>query len=201
MSQLTNLTLEQCGLGKIDSLKFLINLKELNLSNNKDIVDISPLHYLKQLTILNLNYCGLISIEALKYLENLEDIQLKNNKIIFVQPLQSLKKLNQLNVLNNCITDLFTIENHPNNIEIDTVFILGQQYNPSNKDIQYANQLGNIFSVLHTRIQMNLDFKQKYIQMKQIVDNHLQVLLQSQVVFVSHIASLFQQLNTFDIYK
>ncbi|CAL6009297.1 Conserved_hypothetical protein [Hexamita inflata] len=77
MIQLTKLSLVQSGLGNVDSLKYLINLKELNLSNNNQIFDISPLYYLKQLSVLNLCFCGLYSIETLKYLINLEDVQLE----------------------------------------------------------------------------------------------------------------------------
>ncbi|CAL6005813.1 leucine-rich_repeat domain-containing protein [Hexamita inflata] len=111
--QLEKLNMNNCKLNKIDVLRYLINLKELDLADNDNIDDITPIGNLLQLRILNLEHCCLTNIEALQLLLNLEELNLANNVNIFsdkviqrtgyldTAPLQYLTKLTILN-LNSC---------------------------------------------------------------------------------------------------
>ncbi|CAL6009307.1 leucine-rich_repeat protein [Hexamita inflata] len=112
-SQLEKLSMNNCELNKIDVLRYLTNLKELDLADNDRIDDITPLGNLLQLRILNLEHCRLTNVEALQLLLNLEELNLARNLNIFsdkviqhsryldTTPLQYLTKLTILN-LNSC---------------------------------------------------------------------------------------------------
>ncbi|CAL6005458.1 Conserved_hypothetical protein [Hexamita inflata] len=133
MIQLNVLSLKSCGLIFVDSLKYLVNLKELYLSHNQNL-DITPLQYIPQITKLDLSSCFLKSIEVLKLLVNLQDLSLKSNQIVYIQPLEKLNQLHILNAEFNTIIDLQTLQNHHNFKEYKLYF----QEQPSEKEIQYA---------------------------------------------------------------
>ncbi|CAL6005411.1 Conserved_hypothetical protein [Hexamita inflata] len=133
MIQLNVLSLKSCGLIFVDSLKYLVNLKELYLSHNKNL-DITPLQYIPQITKLDLSSCSLKSIEVLKVLVNLLDLSLQDNQIIYISPLEQLNQLHILNAEFNTIIDLQTLQNHPNFQQ----YQLSLQEQPSEKQIQYA---------------------------------------------------------------
>jgi len=71
------------SLSKIIGLKNLLNLRELNLSNNyiKDIKDLVDIKSLKYLDLSNNKLCDLQNIEYLKQLPLLEFIDLRGNEI------------------------------------------------------------------------------------------------------------------------
>ncbi|CAL6028305.1 leucine-rich_repeat protein [Hexamita inflata] len=110
---LEKLNMNNCKLNKIDVLRYLTNLKELDLADNDNIDDITPLGNLLQLRILNLQHCCLTNVEALQLLLNLEELNLSKNVNIFSNkviqrtgyldtiPLQYLTKLTILN-LDSC---------------------------------------------------------------------------------------------------
>ncbi|CAL5983521.1 Conserved_hypothetical protein [Hexamita inflata] len=133
MTQLNVLQLKSCGLIFVDSLKYLVNLKELYLSHNNNL-DITPLQYIPQITKLDLNSCELKSIEVLKSFVNLQDLSLYYNQIIYISPLEQLNQLRILNAEFNTIIDLQTLQNHPNFQQ----YQLSLQEQPSKKQIQYA---------------------------------------------------------------
>ncbi|CAL6009245.1 Conserved_hypothetical protein [Hexamita inflata] len=111
--QLEKLNMNNCKLNKLDALRYLTNLKELDLGDNDRIDDITPLGNLQQLRILNLEHCRLTNVEALQLLLNLEELNLARNLNIFsdkviqhsryldTTPLQYLTKLTILN-LDSC---------------------------------------------------------------------------------------------------
>ncbi|CAL6005752.1 Leucine_rich repeats-containing protein [Hexamita inflata] len=103
LAQLEKLNMNYCKLNRIDVLRYLTNLKELDLADNDDIDDITPLCNLFQLRILNLEHCRLTNVEALKLLLNLEELNLARNLNIlgladsddnYDTQLQNLKELN-----------------------------------------------------------------------------------------------------------
>ncbi|CAL6005785.1 leucine-rich_repeat protein [Hexamita inflata] len=111
--QLEKLNINYCKLNRIDVLRYLTNLKKLDLADNDDIDDITPLCNLFQLRILNLEHCRLTNVEALQLLLNLEELNLARNLNIFsdkviqhsryldTTPLQYLTKLTIVN-LDSC---------------------------------------------------------------------------------------------------
>ncbi|CAL6005771.1 leucine-rich_repeat protein [Hexamita inflata] len=114
LAQLEKLNMNNCNLNNINVLRYLTNLKELDLGDNDRIDDITPLGNLLQLRILNLQHCCLTNVEALQFLLNLEELNLSKNLNTFsdkviqrtgyldTTPLQYLTKLTTLN-LNSCI--------------------------------------------------------------------------------------------------
>ncbi|CAL6075947.1 Internalin-A_precursor [Hexamita inflata] len=84
-------------LQKIDSINLLVNLKELDLSQNESL-DLTPLKNLVGLTQLNLGSCELTELSALKLLINLQLLDLSFNRGINITKLQYLKNLTHLNL-------------------------------------------------------------------------------------------------------
>ncbi|CAL5997683.1 leucine-rich_repeat domain-containing protein [Hexamita inflata] len=104
IDQIWQLTLEvlnisATGLKNTDSIGPLINLKELDISENLNIEDITPLKDLVGLIKLNMNRCGIAHLSALKYLINLQFLDISSNyKIDDINQLQYLKNLTRLRV-------------------------------------------------------------------------------------------------------
>ncbi|CAL6031589.1 leucine-rich_repeat domain-containing protein [Hexamita inflata] len=87
-------------LKNVDSIGQLINLKELDISNDWGL-DITPLKDLTGLIILDMSGCGLRQLNALQPLINLQTLDLSQNYINNINELQFLKSLTHLK-LNNC---------------------------------------------------------------------------------------------------
>ena len=85
------------GIKCITGAEHLINITELNLSNN-EIIDLTPLFNLKNLRYLDLSNNQIYSIILLANLINLAILLLYNNPITDLTPLRSLTKLNRLYV-------------------------------------------------------------------------------------------------------
>lgn len=77
---ITFLELRDLGLEDISSLKSLVNIKNLYLSNN-NIYDITPIKDMKSLRLLEAPNNKISKIDILKELENLEVVVLINNEI------------------------------------------------------------------------------------------------------------------------
>ncbi|CAL5983463.1 Conserved_hypothetical protein [Hexamita inflata] len=199
MSQLNILQLRYCSVQRIDSFIYLINLRELSLEGNKNI-DITPIQYLTQLMILNLNNCDIRNIDAINSLVNLEQLQLESNKIVYIQSLQSLNKLLNLNVFDNQIKDIQSIKKHIN----FNKFMLGNQSTPEHLEEVFANKMRDIQAPIYSlkkikaqRIKI-LGQKQKFVDE---ISNRFLALLQSQISFSINVASIFEQLNSFETYQ
>ncbi|CAL6031599.1 Leucine_Rich Repeat domain protein [Hexamita inflata] len=104
---LTKLSMQKCALIEIDLIKSLVNLKDLDISYNKCIKDISPLFKLNNLVKVSLKNCGLYNIDLISSLVNLQDLDLSKNTDLDLSPLCKLKSLTKLS-MNNC--DLKTID-------------------------------------------------------------------------------------------
>ncbi|CAL5985008.1 Leucine-rich_repeat protein [Hexamita inflata] len=117
---LTKLSMQKCGLKNIDQISLLLNLKDLNLSQNilenqqlnnnlfklkklqaLDIsdnkVDLTYIHSVKSLTHLNIQECGLQNIDQISSLVNLEELDLSYNECIKdFNPLSKIQSLSTL---------------------------------------------------------------------------------------------------------
>ena len=104
---LEELTIPAGATGELDFLKFMTNLKTLNISSiavNQDVLkSIANLVYLESLT---LNGCNLSNISALSEAQRLKELDLSNNQISNLDPISSLKKLEKLTLKTNAISDL-----------------------------------------------------------------------------------------------
>ncbi|CAL6002272.1 leucine-rich_repeat domain-containing protein [Hexamita inflata] len=96
VKSLTKLSMQNCEVTDINQISSLVTLKELDLSQNKGIKDISPLCQLKSLTKLNMRQCELKNIDQISLLINLQDLNLSENIGIDISPLCKLKKLIRL---------------------------------------------------------------------------------------------------------
>ncbi|CAL6006121.1 Conserved_hypothetical protein [Hexamita inflata] len=82
-----------------DNLKLLKNLKQLKLSCYINLnIDITSLQYLPQLIILKLSYCGLIYVDFLEYLINLKELDLSHNNNLDITPLQYISQITKLDL-------------------------------------------------------------------------------------------------------
>ncbi|CAL5988034.1 leucine-rich_repeat domain-containing protein [Hexamita inflata] len=126
ITSITSLSLTECDLVNVDSVKSLINLIELNLDGN-DGIDITPLQYLTKLTILSLVSCQLVDLISLKSLNNLIELYLSDNSSIDITQVQHCSKLKKL-MLNHCnlvkldalqrLNNLLELQIHGNQVDI-----------------------------------------------------------------------------------
>ena len=117
-TSLTALELDSCGLGSIDELRTLTaltslslmhndlreiealggmkDLRELHLSYNANLSDLSPLSSCTGLEHLSLNGCGVWELSALKDLKNLQTLDLENCPITDTSALYGMTGLRTL---------------------------------------------------------------------------------------------------------
>lgn len=91
------------NIDNLESIKYLINLENLNLryqGSEKDI-DFSFISHLSKLKILDLYACMTSDITFLENLHDIEYLNLQNNKLTNVDSLAGLVNLKELNLANN----------------------------------------------------------------------------------------------------
>lgn len=115
ISDITAPKAEIKNIHNIDALKYFTNLRSLNLSQNNNIIDISPLKNLIKLERLNLEAYkfqpGLITdISPLGGLVNLKILKLTNNNITDISALSNLVNLQELDLSQNNITDINSLQ-------------------------------------------------------------------------------------------
>ncbi|CAL6002436.1 Conserved_hypothetical protein [Hexamita inflata] len=199
---LIKLDMNNCNLKQLSALKPLINLQDLNLSHNSDI-NITELQYLKNLTHLNLNCCNLVSVYVLKPLVNLEYLNISLNNIVYLDAnINEMKNLKEFQVYCNLVSELSSIEKHPNFNNIDEdghrCFDIFDQQEPSEEQLRKVNKYRKIESP-------NIQLKQIQTQHKALkteLDNFKQNInattsnaRQSQIQFTANVIRIFQQLN------
>ena len=101
--KLTNV--EITSIAEIEGLKSLINLKELDLSENL-ITEIQGLETLVRLEWLFLSYNQITTIQGLESLIQLKRLDLAYNQITTIQGLETLVRLEGLYLSNNQITTI-----------------------------------------------------------------------------------------------
>lgn len=160
------------GIKDLSGLEYATNLKLLNLNENFDIEDISPLKNLVNLEILYLGSTKVTDISALSNLTNLVDLNLagkyieegsdeQKSVIKDITPLKNLTKLNILSLANRGLTDISALsnlksltevylsENEISNIEVVSNFVnietLDLSYNKNIVDITPISKLENLY--------------------------------------------------------
>ena len=98
---LKKLNLRGWNIIDITPLKSLINLKELDISSNRNISDISVLKNLINLEILDISALSLKNIEPLKGLIKLRKLDLSFNDLTDISPIISLINLEKLDLKYN----------------------------------------------------------------------------------------------------
>ena len=109
LTQLQTLLLKQDGLTDITPLKTLVNLQELDVSENLEIADISAIKEMKKLRTLNLCFNKIKNVDEIAGLTALEYVNLSNNKITTLPDLKNLTEVTFLDISNNELTDISAI--------------------------------------------------------------------------------------------
>ena len=119
-----------------EQLHQIINIRDVDLENNKKINDLSPLKMLYNLESLNVSGCEINNVEALEGLKNLKDLNIDNTSVKSLEPLSKLAKLNVLRCENTGVTDLLPLSGDTklekvyadnNGIEVENVMALKEQ--------------------------------------------------------------------------
>ncbi|CAL6080226.1 Conserved_hypothetical protein [Hexamita inflata] len=205
LNNLTKLSMCRCGLKYIDQIVSLINLEELDLSENSGI-DISPLKYLVKLTFLELCKCNIVSVQALRPLVNLEWLNLSQNNIVFLDryELHGMKKLEYLNVNSNFISDFMVIGKHPCDL------FQKQGYNRRNQQLSTDTQRCIACQIFYVEdssfVHRNILTKHKLFKLKlEQVNQQLHKLMNHQllthITFFKKIVNIFQLLNKQEIFE
>lgn len=117
-NNLIELQLSKNKISDISSLSGLHNLRYLALDNN-EISDISPLTELQDLRSLYLNNNNISDISCIGNYRILERIGISNNKISDISVLEN-RRLQELAINNNPITNIDLSKNYSHQINIDT---------------------------------------------------------------------------------
>ena len=107
---ITELSLQSQGISDLHGIQNLINLSELDLTDN-NIKNAEPLKSLTGIKKLSLSSNNLENIESLKHLKNLDYLDLDSNNIADLSPLAFCTKLTQLSAMNNKIFDTVNLSN------------------------------------------------------------------------------------------
>ncbi|CAL6062832.1 leucine-rich_repeat domain-containing protein [Hexamita inflata] len=199
ITSLTKLTLYDCDLRDTKTLRYLVNLLELDLSSNQDINTIS-LQYLTQLTSLWLQSCCLVNLDFLRPLIKLKYLDVYDNSIIYLQPLFELKELSELGARKNFIIDCQAIQQHLNFLNLD----LNNQEQPTKEQLKVADTMRDINNlVIHLKqlCKQSGIVKQQGIKFRLKISESLQKQLTKHMQFIERATYLFQQANPFDGYQ
>ncbi|CAL6075991.1 Leucine-rich_repeat domain superfamily [Hexamita inflata] len=141
--------------------------------------------------------CGLVSVCFLRPLKNLQSLNLCFNKIVYVDnEFNSMKKLQQLNLSLNLISDFTSLQKHPN----FSKFNLLNQRPPLYTQLLLANKVSNIEN---TNIQLIKINKQclKMSQFKQKINALTENTQINLIQFTSNVVRLFQVINNKEYFE
>ena len=130
ISALTNLTADDAGITSLVGIQNLTSLRDLDLSRNFSITDISLLSGLTSLTGLSLGSDSISDISALSELPSLRVLDLGNNRITDISALSGLTSLALLPLGGSSITDISALSG------LRSLVFLGLSANPDLTDIQ-----------------------------------------------------------------
>ena len=115
LSELTEYRLPiQREIKSLKGLEYATGLKDLNISGNYYIKDISPLSKLTKLENLVISFNKVRNIKPLEKLTNLTELTLNDNNISNLKPLAKLTKLEKLYIRRNPISDITPLKNLKN---------------------------------------------------------------------------------------
>ncbi|CAL6097693.1 leucine-rich_repeat domain-containing protein [Hexamita inflata] len=145
---LTTLHIQNVNLCNLNSLSCLMNLRQLNVSQN-GIVDITPVQYLINLKFLDFSFNRVVDISVLRFLTSLTHIAMISNNIVDVFPLSYLRNLRELYATFNRIMFVSPLMNlNLRVIELSNITI----------------QLMLIFQIINNKIRNKYIVKRQYNQ-------------------------------------
>ncbi|CAL5993964.1 leucine-rich_repeat domain-containing protein [Hexamita inflata] len=193
-SNITQLSIQNCGLVNLRGIQHMPQLLELNLNNNF-IFDISPLKNLYCLSRLCISENKLVDISVIQYLIHLKYLELYGNQIVHVFS-APLNKLEHLYLLRNQIIEFGFVQGHPNKNQ----FAVEKQTDPNPEHVLKSNKLRKIFTKCQ---QINGIKRYEKITMEKInavvegVNIILKEAVSAQIHFTSKIAQILQYNNQF----
>jgi Leucine-rich repeat (LRR) protein len=95
-----------------EQLHEIVSIKSINLANNQNITDLSPLRMLYRLEALNVDACPIMDVEPLKSLRNLSLLNISNTNVKSVKPLENLANLRIVKCENTEISDINFLKNN-----------------------------------------------------------------------------------------
>ena len=124
MATLTRLTASRKEITSLSGLETAVLLERLDVGQNEEISELTPLSGLTRLTHLDVADNKITDVSALSGLENLTTLDLRNNQITDVEPLKDLTSLRQIYIRGNEITNLAwlgAIENLRSDVRLPSV--------------------------------------------------------------------------------
>ncbi|CAL6062902.1 leucine-rich_repeat domain-containing protein [Hexamita inflata] len=161
LKYLQKLDISNSFLTDISSISKLVDLKELNISCNYQISDISSLKTLRKIVKLDIFYNIICDLHAISFMKDLKEICAYRNKIIDVNPLYFCSGLQILQITDNDVVDPTVLKNIDfkelevswNKIRDPSYFIKynrqhnsnnAEQNQPSVEEVSHANILTHI---------------------------------------------------------
>ena len=104
LTSLKKLDIHFCTVNKILQISKLLQLQELDLSDNKSLYDIQGAERLRNLIELNISGTRVRELKPISYLQSLKILDLSGTSIETLRDIQDLKNLNEINCSNTNIT-------------------------------------------------------------------------------------------------
>ncbi|CAL6009662.1 Conserved_hypothetical protein [Hexamita inflata] len=192
MTQLIELDLNTNRVEDVSDLQYLVNLVNISMGDNR-VSDISGFRHLLKLKELDFGKNYISDVYALKYAVNLKILRMWRNFIVDIEPLKDLKHLTKVDLTQNCIFDV-----NLKDFRRQQVFILDQQDQPSQAEINNAHKLKSIYKSFEILILMQKQRKNFFSALKLVQRNQnikMGEQIQRQIKFTANCASLFSILN------
>ncbi|CAL6003940.1 leucine-rich_repeat domain-containing protein [Hexamita inflata] len=165
--KLIRLFLNDNQINSIQGIETLVNLEEVDLSNNR-CCDISPICKNVKITKLILCKNSIKDLFALKELVNLRELDISKNKVESLSPLQNITNLTLLQIQENKIVDLTPLNSLinlkvlkiSNNTIADVNSIRGLINIQGSLDMSY-NNLIDLSSIFKQQVQQSMIIKSK----------------------------------------
>ena len=108
-----------------EQLHQIINLQELDLSDNTFIQSLMPVSRLTNLKSLNIAHTEIPNLFAIQGLANLEALNIEHTYINDLSPLHDMPNLKYLNIMNTPVSDLLSLvdDNHIEEVMADNTSI------------------------------------------------------------------------------
>jgi Leucine-rich repeat (LRR) protein len=122
--------------GRVNDLSPLAGLTELEelyliaLDKKQEGLDLTPLAGLVNLKKLWIKECNVTDISALKGLVNLDELNLEENRIDDISALENMTKLRELNLHKNYVSDVSALKHLPESSEVVLAFNAIEDFSP-----------------------------------------------------------------------
>lgn len=103
---LTHLFLSRNAISSLDPLRALGSIEFIQLNENRNLSDLSPLSAMTKLRYIQSNGCSIADLSPIRGLRSLVELTLRENEIVSLEPLSQLENLQIADFSNNEVTNL-----------------------------------------------------------------------------------------------